>query len=77
MAGKYDDLAEELLKRTNARGVLVLVIGGSKGDGMSLGQRIHFDVAAELNLAVQLPEILRVMASKIEAEQTKPNPEAV
>jgi hypothetical protein len=33
--GKYDDLATLVRKRSNASAVLVIVIGGNKGEGFS------------------------------------------
>ena len=56
--GKYDAETSELQQRLSAQGVIVMVIGGSKGQG--------FSVCADLDTMMKLPEMLRFMASQIE-----------
>lgn len=66
MAGRYDDLAQELVTRTRASGALVLVLEGEKGTGMSLVQRVEWDVAATPEMVEKLPELLREIATRLE-----------
>lgn len=61
--GIYDDLATIVRKRTNADAVILMVVGGEKGNG--------FSVQTDLRLLLNLPDILRQMADQLEAEQTK------
>ena len=60
--GKYDDLATLCRKRADAACVIVIVMGGTKGDGFSV-QTI--DPA----IALRLPRLLRIVADEIEASQ--------
>lgn len=59
--GKYDDDAEELLRKHSARTVLLMVIGGDKGQGFSMSTVDH----RMLNL---IPGILRYVADDIEQQ---------
>ena len=56
--GKYDDMTTHVRDQTKAAGVAVIIIGGSKGDGLS--------VQAPLSVALKLPAMLRFMADEIE-----------
>lgn len=56
--GKYDPECTELREQTKAQGVILMVFGGTKGDGFSC------QASPELTLA--LPRILRCIASDIE-----------
>lgn len=58
--GKYDHLCTIVRQGTNAEGVIVIVIGGDKGDG--------FSVQAALGVTQALPELLRRLADNIEAD---------
>ncbi len=60
--GKYDDLATLVRDGTKADGVIVIVIGGSKGSG--------FSVQATFEVTAKLPELLRTMADNIERDLT-------
>jgi len=56
--GKYDDLATEVRMKTGADGVVLLVVDGWKGSGMS--------AQLSLELTLTLPTILRNIAQQIE-----------
>lgn len=56
--GKYDDLASHVRGVAEADGVLLLVIGGTRGSG--------FSAQLTLDLTLRLPEILRDIARQIE-----------
>jgi len=58
--GKYDNLATLVRTRAKAEGVIVIVIGGSKGGG--------FSVQATGEVTAKLPELLRIMADDIERD---------
>lgn len=63
--GKYDDEATIVRERTKARGVIVIVLGGDKGNG--------FAVQSEgLDLTAEMPAFLRAMADQIEADLRPP-----
>lgn len=56
--GRYDDLCTEARLKADAAGALLIVFGGSKGDGFAA------QLPAELTL--MLPGILRIVADQIE-----------
>jgi hypothetical protein len=56
--GKYDDLCTMVREHTGAQGVLIAVIGGDRGDGMSL--------QALPDVTAKLPQLLRRIASDIQ-----------
>ena len=58
--GKYDDLATLVRARAKAEGVIVIVIGGSKGGG--------FSVQATAQVSAELPGLLRKLADDIERD---------
>ena len=58
--GKYDELCTQAREHAQARGVLLLVIGGTKGSG--------FSVQADLETTLKVPGILRLLAAQIEAD---------
>lgn len=58
--GKYDDLATLVRERAQAEGVVVIVIGGSKGAG--------FSVQATARVTMRLTELLRRIADDIEQD---------
>jgi hypothetical protein len=58
--GKYDAEASEIRIRTNAAGVLLMILGGNQGTGFS----VQASIAVQLNL----PELLRLTADEIERE---------
>jgi len=57
--GKYDDMATYVREQTNARGVIVIVVGGNKGSGFSV-QGMSDD-----QLLLQLPAVLHEVAETI------------
>lgn len=61
--GKYDQQAEQLLKELSAQGLLLIVIGGNRGTGMS--------VKSDPVLLAALPTVLRHTADMIEGEVKK------
>jgi len=61
--GKYDDLCTEAKEKAEARGAILIIIGGNKGEGFSCQTDI-------LTLA-RLPSILRVIADEMEASFRK------
>jgi hypothetical protein len=60
--GKYDHLATMVREQAHAAGVIVIVIGGDKGEG--------FAMQADLRTTLKLPAILRVIADQIEKDVT-------
>lgn len=69
---KYDDLATYCMEKTNAQAVVVIVIGGVRGHGMSgKEQAIDLDIALQPEplriLKRKLPAVLRQVARDIEA----------
>jgi hypothetical protein len=64
-AGKYDDEATLVRERTKAAGVIVIVLGGDKGQGFAC----QLDAAATL----AVPTMLRVVADQIEADFKRMN----
>jgi hypothetical protein len=65
--GKYGEQCEELLCELNAKAVLLIVLEGNKGSGMSLSQEWNFDLAAIAEQVAKLPALLRHVADSIEA----------
>lgn len=61
MAGHYDQEAEQILEATRATGVLVIVVGGTRGDGLSVCTRNRRFVG-------HVPKILRDVADGIEEQ---------
>jgi hypothetical protein len=62
-SGEYDAEATWVRKRTKAVGVVLVVIGGDRGHGLS--------AQATSDLTLHLPSILRKVADEIEAEMKK------
>jgi UDP-N-acetylglucosamine:LPS N-acetylglucosamine transferase len=58
--GKYDVFATMTRNATSAEGVIVIVLGGSKGSG--------FSVQASPEVTQRLPEMLRMVADEIERD---------
>jgi hypothetical protein len=61
--GKYDAEATWVRRRTKAVGVVLVVIDGDRGHGLS--------AQATSDLTLHLPSILRKVADEIEAETKK------
>lgn len=57
--GKYDDLCTEAREKVNASAVLMIVFGGSRGNGFSCQ-------TTDLVTLAMLPDILRATAKEIE-----------
>ena len=58
--GEYDEEANELQRGLDADGVIVMVVGGERGNGVS--------ICADLNTMMLLPELLRTIADQVEAD---------
>jgi hypothetical protein len=63
--GKYDVEATMVMRRTQAAGVLLIILEGDKGNGFSLAS---FDVQATLDITLTLPKLLREMADQIDSD---------
>jgi hypothetical protein len=61
--GKYDKETTVVMEATNAQGVILIVIGGDRGEG--------FSVQATLEATLALPMMLRSIADQVEADLTK------
>jgi len=61
--GKYDDLCTKVREQTHARGVLLIVIGGDKGQG--------FACEADLSTTLLLPDLLEDVARSIRVDMQK------
>ena len=58
--GRYDEEATIVMETTKAQGVILIVIGGNKGEG--------FAIQATLDVTLALPKMLRLIADQIEAD---------
>lgn len=58
--GKYDEETTMIQARTQAAGVILIVIGGNKGEG--------FSCQATLEVTLALPKMLRTIADQMEAD---------
>jgi hypothetical protein len=58
--GKYDDETTMVQAKTQARGVVLIIIGGNKGEG--------FSIQATLEVTLAVPKMLRRIADQIEAD---------
>ena len=58
--GRYNEVCNDVRKRTRAKGVILIVMEGDKGEG--------FEVQASLDILVKLPKLLRDVADQIEAD---------
>jgi hypothetical protein len=67
--GKYDDLATTVREQAHAAGVIVIVIGGDKGEG--------FAMQADVRTMLALPQMLRHIADQIEQDTTNANAEGI
>jgi hypothetical protein len=57
--GRYNEVATYVRKRVNAKGVVLIIMEGDKGEG--------FEVQAPLPIVLGLPKLLREVADQIEA----------
>lgn len=58
--GKYDSETTIVRVTTGARGVLLMVAGGDRGDGLS--------IQGDIDFLSKLPVVLRNLAAQIEAD---------
>jgi hypothetical protein len=58
--GKYDDETAAVMEAVNASGVILIVLGGDRGDG--------FEVHATPEVVLKLPEMLRDIADQVEKD---------
>jgi hypothetical protein len=65
-AGKYDDLCTHVREQSKARGVVVLVLEGDKGNG--------FSCQCDLKIMLALPNLLEELARQIREDQTEITP---
>jgi hypothetical protein len=65
--GKYDDEASAVMEATGASGVILIVIGGDRGQG--------FSCQATLEVTLALPAMLRNIANQIEEDIPNATPE--
>lgn len=59
--GKYDEYCTLIRERTGARFVAVIVVGAKTGEG--------FSIQGEPELMAVLPDVLRMMATDMDAER--------
>ena len=62
--GKYDDEATVVMEMTRAAGVLLMVMGGDRGQG--------FSFQGNIELIRQIPAMLRTVADQIEDDLNSP-----
>jgi len=60
-AGKYDELTTYVREQSQARGAIVIIIGGNKGEG--------FSCQTDLTTLLLLPEMLRDIANQMEKDR--------
>jgi hypothetical protein len=63
--GKYDEEATWVQAKTQAHGVLLIILSGDKGNGFSIAS---FDIQATLDITLALPKLLREMADQVDAD---------
>jgi hypothetical protein len=56
-AGKYADLCAEVLRQAEAKGAIVIVLGGKLGSG--------FSIEADFETLCQLPDMLETIAKQM------------
>jgi hypothetical protein len=61
--GLYDDEVTALRERYHAHGVVLIVLGGDKGEG--------FSMQASLETTLRLPEMLEYMAAQIREDRAR------
>jgi len=66
--GKYDAEATRVMERTDAEGVMVLVIAGSKGSG--------FSTQGSWRALAAAPRLLREVADQIDRDVARGGPDA-
>ena len=63
--GNYDEEATWVQVKTQAHGVILMIVDGNKGNGFSIAS---FDIQATLEITLSLPKLLREMANQIEVD---------
>lgn len=70
--GKYDEECTAALIATDAQAVLLVVLGGDRGDGFSMSSSVGSPPASMLPTVLRpasmLPAVLRLVADQIEAD---------
>jgi hypothetical protein len=56
--GKYDDVCTIVREETDATVAIVIVVGGSRGDGFSVQ-------TSDLSLMARLPDVLETIAKQV------------
>jgi hypothetical protein len=65
--GKYDDICSKIRQEVNAKGVVLLILGGDKGDGFSCQAEKHLLECLRLCLE-QSAEAMKQDIGQIEEE---------
>ena len=72
--GKYDEICESALHITGADAVVMIVVSGTRGSGMSMSIQPHntqFEAAVlSEEMARRLPDMLRITADEIESSMS-------
>lgn len=68
--GKYDQECEAALLATEAHAVLLIVLGGSKGNGFSFSM-VQTGPLPDTRAIDSIPQMLRSVANQIEADAKK------
>ena len=66
--GKYGDACEDLVKKLEAKGIVLIVLDGQRGNGMSVSAP-YWEFGGMMELMQQLPELLHGIANSIAAQQ--------
>jgi hypothetical protein len=66
--GKYDDYATHVREQTKAQGVLLVVLGGTRGHGFEFQFAVEPSPAAKYEMMRMQVAVLRDVADQIEAE---------
>lgn len=77
--GKYDKLAEHCVLETDAEAVILIIVGGNKGHGMSASVKpgAQFEIAVrKIEMIANLPKVLRELADEIERDTKRGAPHA-
>jgi hypothetical protein len=65
--GKYGDEAELIMAMTGAKALVLLVLGGDRGGGMSVSLEWEYEVMGKgKSVLLSLPQQLRDLANQIE-----------
>jgi hypothetical protein len=64
-AGRYDEVGEQLLRDLKADGIVLIVMGGRLGQGMSCAVDPNKPGGRELAMGFTMPELLESIAAMI------------